>query len=44
MASQRVVRALSALAGASTARVLNLHHIGLDNAHNPEHRKKALFV
>jgi len=44
MASQRGVRLLSALAGASTARVLNLHHIGLDNANNPDHWKKPLFA
>ncbi len=44
MIRERGVLSLSTLAGASTARVLNLHHIGLDNAHNPEHWDKPLFV
>jgi hypothetical protein len=44
MASAPGVRMLSALGGASTARVLNLHHIGLDNVRNPEHWQKPLFV
>jgi hypothetical protein len=44
MAKDRGVQSLSALAGASTARVLNLHRIGLDNAHNPEHWKMPLFL
>src|SRR6478609_2864629 len=44
MIRERGVLSLSALKGASTARVLNLHHIGLDNAHNPEHWEKPLFL
>ncbi len=44
MASERGVLTLSYLAGASTARVINLHHIALKNAHNPEHWEKPLFV
>ncbi len=44
MASERGVLTLSCLAGASTARVINLHHIGSENAHNPEHWEKPLFV
>jgi hypothetical protein len=38
------VRVLSALGGASTSRVLNLCRIGADNANNPEHAEKPLFV
>jgi len=38
------ILSLSALSGASTARVLNLHHIGLDNARNPQHLEKPLFL
>src|SRR6267154_2188023 len=44
MIRERGVLSLSALKGASTARVLNLHHIGSDNAQNPEHWAKPLFV
>jgi len=44
MIRERGVLSLSALKGASTARVLNLHHIGSDNAHNPEHWQKPLFL
>jgi hypothetical protein len=44
MARERSVRTLTALGSASTAHVLNLHHIGLENAHNPEHWKKPLFM
>jgi hypothetical protein len=44
MIRERGVLSLSALKGASTARVLNLHHIGSGNAHNPEHWNKPLFV
>lgn len=44
MARDRGVQLLSALGGASTARVLNLHQLGLDNAHNPEHWDKPLFM
>jgi hypothetical protein len=44
MIRERGVLSLSALAGASTARVLNLHHIGSENAHNPQHWEKPLFV
>ena len=44
MTRERGVLSLSALAGTSTARVLNLHHIGSDNANNPEHWAKPLFV
>ena len=35
---------LSALGGASTSRVLNLFRIATDNADNPEHLEKPLFV
>jgi len=44
MIRERGVLSLSALAGASTARVLNLHQIGIDNARNPDHWEKPLFV
>ena len=44
MIRERGVLSLSALKGASTARVLNLHHIGSDNAQNPEHWEKPLFL
>ncbi|HKB96759.1 MAG TPA: hypothetical protein VKB94_07895 [Rhizomicrobium sp.] len=43
MANDRSVRFLSALAGASTSRVLNLFRIAADNAENPEHAEKPLF-
>jgi len=35
---------LSALGGASTSRVLNLFRIAIDNANNPEHAEKPLFL
>ena len=44
MANDRSVRFLSALGGASTSRVLNLLRISLDNAKNPEHAEKPLFL
>lgn len=44
MANDRSVRFLSALGGASTSRVLNLARIAADNAGNPEHSEKPLFV
>ncbi len=44
MANDRSVRFLSALGGASTSRVLNLLHIAAENAGDPEHLQKPLFV
>ena len=44
MASDRTVRFMSALGGASTSRVLNLFRIAKDNAGNPEHAEKPLFL
>jgi hypothetical protein len=44
VANDRSVRFLSALGGASTSRVLNLSRIALDNAKNPEHAEKPLFL
>ncbi len=44
VASDRTVRFLSALGGASTSRVLNLFRIARDNADNPEHLEKPLFI
>jgi hypothetical protein len=44
VANDRSVRFLSALGGASTSRVLNLFRIASDNAENPEHLEKPLFV
>jgi hypothetical protein len=44
VANDRSVRFLSALGGASTSRVLNLARIAADNADNPEHSEKPLFV
>ena len=44
MASDRTVRFMSALGGASTSRVLNLYRIAKDNANNPEHAEKPLFL
>ena len=44
MANDRSVRLLSALGGASTSRVLNLFRIAIDNANNPEHAEKPLFL
>ena len=40
----RSVRFLSALNGASTSRVLNLHRIAMDHADHPEHAEKPLFL
>ena len=40
----RSVRFLSALGGASTSRVLNLHRIAMDHAKDPEHAEKPLFL
>lgn len=44
VASDRSVRFLSALGGASTSRVLNLFRIAQDNVDNPEHTQKPLFI
>jgi hypothetical protein len=44
VANDRSVRFLSALGGASTSRVLNLCRIAADNASNPEHAEKPLFL
>ena len=44
MATDRTVRFLSALGGASTSRVMNLFRIAADNADNPEHAEKPLFA
>ncbi len=44
MANDRSIRFLSALGGASTSRVFNLHRIALDHGDNPEFQKKPLFV
>ncbi len=44
MSNDRSVRYLGALGGASTSRVLNLFRIAQDNAGNPDHADKPLFV
>jgi len=44
VATDRSVRFLTALGGASTSRVLNLARIAADNADNAEHGEKPLFV
>ena len=44
MSSDRSVRFLSALGGASTSRVLNLYRISADHADEPEHAEKPLFL
>ena len=44
MATDRTVRFLSALGGASTSRVLNLSRIAADNADNREYHEKPLFL
>lgn len=44
MSNDRSVRYLGALGGASTSRVLNLFRIAQDNADNPDHADKPLFV
>jgi hypothetical protein len=44
VSNDRSVRLLDALRGASTSRVLNLYRIARDNAANPEHAEKPLFV
>ncbi len=44
LATDRSIRFLSALGGASTSRVFNLHRIALDHAGDPEFQKKPLFV
>jgi hypothetical protein len=44
VANDRSVRFLNALGGASTSRVLNLFRIAIDNANNPEHAEKPLFL
>jgi hypothetical protein len=44
VSSDRSVRFLSALGGASTSRVLNLYRISADHADDPEHAEKPLFL
>jgi len=44
VSTDRSVRFLSALGGASTSRVLNLFRIAADNADNAEHTDKPLFL
>jgi len=44
VASDRSIRFLSALGGASTSRVLNLYRIAADNKDDPEHAEKPLFL
>src|SRR4051812_47646877 len=44
MTSDRSIRFLSALGGASTSRVLNLYRIAADNKDDPEHAEKPLFL
>jgi hypothetical protein len=44
VSSDRSVRFLSALGGASTSRVLNLYRISADHADEPEHAEKPLFL
>ena len=44
VASERSVRFLSALGGASTSRVLNLHRIAADQQENPQHKEKPIFT
>ena len=44
MANNRSVRMLSAMGGASTSRVLNLHRIALDHAADEEFQQKPLFA
>jgi hypothetical protein len=44
MTADRSVRFLGSLGGASTSRVLNLLRIAQQNADNPEHWEKPLFV
>ena len=44
VSNDRSVRFLGALGGASTSRVLNLFRIAQDNADNPDHADKPLFV
>jgi hypothetical protein len=44
LATDRSVRFLVALRGASTSRVLNLHRIAADQKDNPEHQEKPFFA
>jgi len=44
VSSDRSVRFLSALGGASTSRVLNLYRIAADHVDDPEHLEKPLFL
>lgn len=44
MATDRTVRLLTSLDGASTSRVLNLHRIATDNSDNFEYQKNPLFL
>jgi hypothetical protein len=44
LATDRTVRFLAALRGASTSRVLNLHRIAADQKENPDHKEKPFFA
>jgi hypothetical protein len=44
LATDRSVRFLASLRGASTSRVLNLHRIAADQAENPQHQEKPFFI
>jgi hypothetical protein len=44
LATDKTVRFLAALRGASTSRVLNLHRIAADQKDNPQHREAPFFA
>ena len=44
MVTDRSVRFLAALRGASTSRVLNLHRIAAEQEENPQHKEKPFFA
>jgi hypothetical protein len=44
LATDRTVRFLAALRGASTSRVLNLHRIAADQKENPQHQEAPFFA
>jgi hypothetical protein len=44
LATDRSVRFLAALRGASTSRVLNLHRIAADQGEDPQHKEKPFFA
>jgi hypothetical protein len=44
LATDRSVRFLAALRGASTSRVLNLHRIAADQGDDPQHKEKPFFA